>query len=243
MIPRMRKVASIAAIVLHATLLVVLGPIGLEHEPAVLVWNGFFIAQVIVLFLLPAFANDDRPATSNSGSEPSTFTEGAGASVKSQRGQSHSRWPIAEFAVGLAVILPLGESRGLWDHWLSWGLYSPRNSRVVVEVRTSAVDRLPDLVRPLIDVDEDAPEMWSRVPIDAWSLTALGVPIYPQSRFQVGVAIALAEQAGFDREIRIVVLGMSDRFDGDRRQEVYRGLPQIRMAADRYLFNAAPRPR
>src|SRR5262245_34903830 len=40
-VPRTRRAGVVAAIALHALLLVILGPWGLNHKPGVLIWNAF----------------------------------------------------------------------------------------------------------------------------------------------------------------------------------------------------------
>jgi len=45
-----RRVALAAALLLHGTLLLILGPWGLGHKPGVLIWNVFFIVQDVLLF-------------------------------------------------------------------------------------------------------------------------------------------------------------------------------------------------
>ena len=48
--------ALVGSVVLHGMLLVVLGPWGLNHSLAVLLWNGYFVVQNILLFGRPAVA-------------------------------------------------------------------------------------------------------------------------------------------------------------------------------------------
>ena len=47
---RFRKWAIILLVIMHVGLLLVLGPLGLNHRPGVLLWNVSFIFQVILLF-------------------------------------------------------------------------------------------------------------------------------------------------------------------------------------------------
>ena len=222
--PRWRVVGSILAAVCHGYLIVLLGPWGLGHQPGVIVWNVMFLLQVILLFLLPSI----RPAvvvTESTASSPPPRLGGRSVSVS---------------VVALAIVLPLFEPLGWWDHWLSWGLYSPRNSRAIVEVRPAAIGRLPESVQDLIPSETDPGVIWVRVPTDAWSLETLAAPIYPHSRFQIGVAIALAESSGIDDELRVTELAMAKRLSGEREMAEHRGLQQIRAAARRYRINALP---
>ena len=155
-------------------------------------------------------------------------------------------WParIATALIGAAIALPSTERLGLWDHWPSWALYAPHSSRVQVEIATPSVDRLPADLRNLINAtptDPDEFAVWTTIPIDAWSLQTLDTPIYPQARFQLGVAeqILTDWNAGF--QARITVLGTASRFTGARRSAVYEGVPQLVKSSSRFWINQHPR--
>lgn len=219
-----RAVAAGAAIVMHVALLAVLGPWGLHHAWGVLVWNMLFIATDVWLFLWPdasASASNDPPA---------------GSSV---------RFGWVEALLAVALVAPLGERLGVVDHWLGWALYAPHSSRVRVEIAAGAVPRLPAVVQPFIDSDNEAEPIWREVRIDRWSLATLGAPVYPQQRFQLGVARALAERVG-QRDIRVHLLSTADRWTGRRKAETLDGRRELDAAANRFWFNTqpifAPRP-
>ena len=55
-----------------------------------------------------------------------------------------------------ALVLPLSERSGYWDHWLSWALYSPHNSRAEIQIHQSAVDQLPQIAATYLMPDDDA---------------------------------------------------------------------------------------
>ncbi len=56
--------ALIASVLLHGLLVVVLGPWALHHSLAVLLWNGYFIGQNILLFARPAAGATNRSPSS-----------------------------------------------------------------------------------------------------------------------------------------------------------------------------------
>jgi hypothetical protein len=220
-VPRLRRVGVVAAVSLHTSLLFVLGPWGLQHQPGVLIWNLFFIVQAVLLF---------------SGSQRSDRTD---EEVPKSDAGTRRRW--APTYVVLAVIgLPLLEPIGWFDHWPAWGLYSPRNSRVIVEVHRAGVQRLPaELQRYLSNADSDT--NWVKLNIDDWSLETLAVPIYPQDRFQLGVAESIATRYGLERTIQVRLLGMSHRTTGVRKEKTLRGRQQIVAAGSRFRLNAHPK--
>ncbi|WP_164103151.1 hypothetical protein [Candidatus Laterigemmans baculatus] len=226
-----RRIGVVLAVALHTTLILVLGPIGLGHQPGVLVWNLFFALQAVLLFW----------PTTRSSSE--LGVEGPPVRESEKRESSAA----AGWIVVLMLSLPVLERSGRFDHWLSWALYAPHSSRATVYVTPEAVGRLPESLAALVEQpsESDALELgmgrWVRVPIDRWSLATLGVPIYPQDRFQVGVAFAIAREAGLDREIRVVLRSASNRFSGERESAVLAGRPELQRAAERFAFSAIPK--
>jgi hypothetical protein len=218
-VPRVRPLALAGAIVLHLLLLVILGPLGLGHKPGVLIWNLFFIVQNLVLFA----AAGDRCANN-----------------ADRAGGRPARLSLARGAVLAAVVLPLLEPSGWFDIWPSWGLYAPRAERVSLLIARRAARRLPESVRNYL-AESDGGGQWVELRIDRWSLSALDAPIYPQNRFQLGVAAAVGRRFGLDRQIRAVRLELADRLSGERRQEILTHSAQIAAAGDRYWLNSHPR--
>jgi len=90
---------------------------------------------------------------------------------------------------------------------------------------------------------------WCRVRADHWSLAELGVPIYPQARFQLGVAIAVGRilesdtgKGGEQPQVKLLFEGTAHRFSGKRKISEHIGLTQIELLTARFWFNAEPRP-
>jgi hypothetical protein len=214
------------AVAMHSVLLLVLGPVGLNHLPAVLLWNLYFIAQVLLLF---------RPAQST----PQSSAQSSWSSLLLPGSRTGSALVL------VMLVMPIGERWGYWDHWPAWALYAPHSSRAAMWVSTAAVPRLPASLQSELDRNSQAGEVdqpgWVRLPLDRWSLASLGAPIYPQDRFQLGVAIAIAEQAGLDRDLHVELRGPASRFSGERQRQQLGGLPAVRQAAERFYFNASPR--
>ena len=214
-----RKVSTWAAILLHVVLIAILGPWGLGHQAGVLVWNALFIVLVAILFLRQDSGHDtagDPPANENEEVSP--------------------RWST-RMATGL-ILLPLLEPFGLLDHWPAWQLYAPRNSRAEMSVLTSAVPKLPAELRPY--AQSEANSIWQRVDLQRWTVDARKVPIYPQDRFQLGVAAHIATKSDLAGAVRVVQQGPSSRWDGKRKEQTFRGTEEIIEAAKRFRLNALP---
>jgi len=143
---------------------------------------------------------------------------------------------FARLVLILAMLLPLLERTSYWDHWLSWSLYAPHTSRVEIEVHDVAVDALPPSVVPFVVEGSDG---WHRVAIDRWSLEIVGVPIYPQARFQLGMAQAIANEIASHGDknvdgIRITIKSVANRWTGTRKEHWLQGKAEIDQAARKY---------
>ena len=129
------RIGLAVATLMHAGLLLALGPLGLDHHPGVLIWNAFFASHVWVLF--------ER--------------------CDSARASRRSATPRAAVAWGV-LILPVLEPSGLWDHWPSWSVYSNRPAVVRLEVSGLPAVRDVDYVgrpNPLSDVQVVSLSGWS----------------------------------------------------------------------------------
>jgi hypothetical protein len=217
-----RRPALAAAIVMHLLLMLILGPSGLDHKPGVLVWNGYFIVQAILLFPWhrPAAAGNRRDA---------------GSTLERQRGAGVASL-LVQAIVCLAVALPVLEWIDRFDHWPAWGLYASRAERITVRLSPKHAARLDDSLKTHLSGDDA-----TVLRLDDWSLAAQGAPIYPQNRFQIGVAEAVARRWKIDQDIHVERIGPADRFTGQRERKTLRGLDQLRMEASRYWLNTRPR--
>jgi hypothetical protein len=225
---RMRVPAACGAVVMHSLLLAVLGPWGLGHAWGVLAWNLLFIVVVILLCFWP----DEAPSAAD---EPT-----AQSAVSTHEPHTPSgRFGWVEVLLLIALLAPLGERLGVVDHWLGWALYAPHSSRARIEISAAAVQELPAVVQPFIVEASESELIWREVRIDRWSLAVLGAPVYPQQRFQVGVARALAASVG-EREIRVRLLSVASRWSGRRTEQTLAGKRELEAAASRYWFNTRP---
>ena len=157
--------------------------------------------------------------------KPELYPDEAARAAK----QVHRSGPGCRFAQGvviIALVAPLFERSGYWDHWTSWSLYSPHTSRVEIELHHSAIDALPAIVRSFLEEDADG-DGWHELAIDRWSLEERAVPIYPQARYQLALAAAIANRNQLSDEIRARVKSVSDRWTGQRREQLMLGRGEI----------------
>ena len=219
MLPRIQRPAAWLGICLHVVLILILGPIGLKHHLGVLIWNLFFIAQLAILFL--------ASRGQQSLCEWSSFRQ---ASLSDK---------LAVLCVLGLVVAPLAEPLGCIDHWPAWQLYAPRNSRVTMQIFASAVEKLPAELRQHVKPGDGGPLV--RVDLDGWSLTSLSAPIYPQDRFQLGVAAAVARDYALGGAVVVTRQGVANRWTGRRNEVILRGSARILEEIDGFRLNAQPR--
>ena len=112
------------------------------------------------------------------------------------------------------------------DHWLAWGLYSPNNSRCELEV---------------VQENEQGETVFRRVDLSKMSLEQMNVPLYPEARFQLGVASAIQQQENLEGRSRIVLKSKSNRFTGQRTSTTFDESERWNSGQSRFLFNWQPR--
>ena len=221
--PKTARPAGWLAIGLHASLLLVLGPLGLNHQPGVLVWNGWFIAQAWLLFTT-------RTSQASDSVDPNI-----------QIPESQSRpvelvW-LGRLLATFVILFPLTCVISPWfelpikaDHWIAWEVYAPRSSRA----RTQSP-------MPATAAQQWPPPMFQTP--NQWSLDQLGVPVYPQDRFQFGCCQALFDQQGGTngRTPAVIVSGTAHRWTGEREQTRINGPVDAQTYRTRLWFNTRPR--
>lgn len=231
-----RKWALWVAISMHACLILAVGPWGLNHHGGVLVWNIYFILQDLILFsglLSLRHSGEAVPSQAD-------FS----LSFKHSTGREKGIMAIVWFV----MLAPLLEPIGYFDHWPAWGLYASSHDRVTLLVDEEAKSQLPPALQPFVDPPRPF-SPWCRVRVDRWSLAELGAPVYPQARFQLGVAIAISKipeqnsgHGSQQPQVRLLFESAAQRLTGKRKISEYTGLTKIEPLAQQFWFNAIPRP-
>lgn len=208
-IPRFLKLATVAAIGLHVSLLIILGPWGLDHRPGVLIWNVFFIFQAAILFWPGAQAATQTKDPTIKSDREATLPNPVGR-------QNFLATLIAVFV----LIFPLTQWIGICDHWPGWQVYSPSSSRA---------------------------QLLNDRSVSQWSIEELGVPVYPQARLQLAIALAAIEKKSNDPQrgdrgrFQVELRHQSNRFTGEREDEILTGPDQFKMKASKYWLNTKAR--
>jgi hypothetical protein len=219
---RSRGWALAGAVLLHVLLLLILGPWGLDHKPAVLVWNLFFIVQDMLLFWRSTLLR------------PLVRAEGGARIWKNT-----APWPVRT-VIFAAVLLPFLAPTTWFDLWPSWGLYASSAERVQLVVHRRELELLPAALRLWAEIAQDPDDPWLTVRLDRWSLSVLDAPIYPQNRYQLGVARAVIVRYRLVHA-RVFRFGLADRLTGARQLDLLTSLAKIDSAGSEYFFNVLPR--
>lgn len=212
-----RKAGVILSTIMHGLLMLALGPFGYGHRPGVLIWNTFFIVQNWCLFHW-------WPIESASPTDVALAT----------RLRSGNR--LARLVVWLAMVWPSLRVLGMCDNWIAWAVYAQQPVNVQVFIHLDELEKLPPSIKAYIE-PQPVNNEWHPLRLDRWSLDTVYAPIYPQDRFYIGAALALAER--FDLEkIHVQII---DRGSKDSRIDRYFGIGSLTHRAESYRINALPR--
>lgn len=187
--PRTQWLGKSGAILLHSSLLLALGPFGLNHHAGVLLWNLCFLCLVPILFPQTSLLEKDA----------------------SQRSR------LQTLVIAATWSFPLSGLIGIADNWPSWQLYSSRPETWILSVHEADRELLPTLVRP--HVSDPAPlSEWCPVRLDRWSLQQTKSPMYPEDRFQGAVIKSLLEKSPKTIRFRVDISEPEFPFWWSRRQ-------------------------
>jgi hypothetical protein len=189
---RFRRLAVVGALLMHAFIMLCIGPLGHDHNTVVWPWNFAMIAFVLILF----WKAPDDPS-------PSTILD---------PGRNFS----TSFALRAAVLIlfafmPLFNFFGLWDSYLSSGLYSGTSKQgYVLEWEVSN---------------------WRGTRIGGISEQELNTPAYPEESIfenvfaerwcEAGSEEALRREQAGDPEPILRVDGRPAILSGERSTEIY----------------------
>lgn len=212
--PVTRKLGVIAACTMHIGLLMVLGPLGLNHSWGVLLWNVFFIAQAILLFWLPA----PPPETS----------------IVDWKARS------AQVICWIALLFPTLEVIGIGDPWPAWGLYASHVGRTHCFIVRHAAKSLPEDLRSYVDT-ESSNDLFIPIDLGRWSIETTGAPIYPGERFSFAVGRSFVMKTEMKKMTLFVVESPAGRIQDDRDTSKISGEELAGESNQRFWLNTLPR--
>ncbi len=187
LVPKLRHLALLGGIFMHTGLFLLLGPSGHDWNPVVWPWN------LLMMGLLYHVTTEQHPKNT-------------------VRELVTSKQPLAYLLLIWFGLLPLLQTKGLWDSYLSSALYTGSTRDGALIVRAERLDRWPASARAVARPLSDG--RWS-VPFLTWSMEALQVPAYPEIRIYRAVA---AQMCKLDDTLTLRIGGRPDLFSGKRQQ-------------------------
>jgi hypothetical protein len=157
-----RKAAALALIVMHVFILVLIGPFGIRYNPVVWPWNIAMIAYLLSI-------------------------RGAPGTVKTSFNIFSPTWNTVIFIFW--GILPAFSFFGLWDNYLSSGIYSGNVPQMVIRVKdTAACKPLRHFLSASKAGGQTATEA---VNLQSWSMSETNMAPYPEIRAYKVIATKL----------------------------------------------------
>ena len=177
-------------LIMHTALFLILGPWLLDHSANVLIWNISMGLQAIVLFRNHSVQSTSKP-------QPNPIAFG-----------------LIQLLFMAVCIMPFFERAGLWDPWPSFALYAGHVEQLRIDFPAQSRQAIPQEFQPFLVVQAD------RLYLDLtlWSRARLGIPPYPASRIQKGLAKYVAEKCPEELLIRATFLSKSNWRTGQRTE-------------------------
>ncbi|MEQ8241400.1 MAG: hypothetical protein RIA69_19455 [Cyclobacteriaceae bacterium] len=155
-IPKTRTIGIIMALLLHAFIIAYLSPVGIDYNSIVIPWNVAMALMVVSLF------HKKQPIDWRS--------------IVSKLGNKY-----LQFALMLVLIMPTLSAFQLWDHYLSFSLYSNKTPHFYVASEYNSFGPFNDSTEPFIKKIKPIRGS-SYLDINAWCMSILNVPFYPEKR-------------------------------------------------------------
>lgn len=204
------RLAAAAAVAMHLTLLAALGPWGLGHHPAVLLWN------LQLLLLTPLLALTAPLSYSTEPPGWPTFR--------------HSAPAIFHWLFALSGLF------GVADNWPAWQLYSSRPESWQLYIRHDQAKQLPENLQPWLS--PTIINGWQPLSLDRFSLAATSSPLVPEDRFQAAVIDAVLQQVPADTQFLVRISEPHPLRWWHRQERQISTRQQLQQEQNRFLLNA-----
>jgi predicted membrane protein len=172
-VPRFRKAAIAAALLVHLAALVFLGPAGYNYNQVIWPWNAAMMALVLVLFA-ETIRSPRRATAVSAATESESLLSLAGNLAALRRSRP------ALIILALYSVLPLLSYVGYWDSYFSFTLYAENQAKADIFVTEAFANRLPPAMRAHVHKLRQAYNEQLQGPFvfdfQAWAFRELHVP-------------------------------------------------------------------
>ena len=176
LIRKVRPIAVLGTVAMHAMILIKLGPFGLNYNSVVWPWNVAMIAFDLILFWNADFSFADV--------------------------LWKNKLAIQKVVLVLVLVMPFFSFFGWWDSYLSWSLYSGNVDGGNIFCSNLAASQLPDYLQPYIAHVSDNN---NQLTIRKWALGEMNVPPYPESRIYRAVGTDVCRMTNNSPELALYV--------------------------------------
>ncbi|MBI1312424.1 hypothetical protein GC176_14125 [bacterium] len=247
-IPKARRLALFASLLMHGLLITAVGPWGMDQRPGVLLWNVLFITQNVLLLRhqIGQSRRSDADRSCATDSASATVETGAGSASGTPSGSSAEPVLLSrslQFARGVvivAAVTPALRFAGWFDNWPSWAVYTAGNEHAYVLIDEDAIDCLPPDIRHFVQ-PRAMNDGWSWLRIDLWSIATVDAPLYPQKRFAVACGLAVAQLPGLQDSVRILTESSANPLTGERTAQSFVGQTGLQQLANQFTLNLKSR--
>jgi len=190
---RYRRAATLAAVAMHAAILLAIGPLGHRWDHFVWPWNVAMAASVVILF---AGTRDHGFSTLREVVRPA----------------------YGKLVLVLVGLMPAFSFVGVWDSYLSWSLYSGNLSEAVIRFSDPDGAGLPEHVRARVKRRKSGENI---LDLFTWSVHDVGLEPYPEPRVYRQVARWVCQRASDPTGIRLIIWTRPAIIDGRREATTY----------------------
>lgn len=190
LLPKLRKVSVVFAVMMAASILLLIGPLGHGWNSVVWPWN---IVMPLCTWLL--FWNKDaaRPVDI----------------LLAKKFLTH------KVIVVIFIFLPICSFYNRWDSYLSWTLYSGNTNNATIYLDYRAKSELPATVAQYAVPASNGKQV---VSIFAWSMGELNVPPYPEARVFKKIAQQVCDYTQQDQSVELLIYGKPTQFRADNQK-------------------------
>lgn len=190
---RFRDGAVVAAVVMHAVIVALLGPLAHAANAVIWPWNVAMAAFVVLLFWRDASPLGFR-------------VPGA-------------RAPAARAVAALLFwVMPALSFVGMWDAYLSSALYSGNVAQGIVAITPALRAKLPPEISRHVVVNRVGTNVLT---VWDWSMGELDAPPYPERRVYLNVARRLCRYGDDTADVKLVVVERPALLSGQGRMRTY----------------------